>query len=114
VNIIVSDFDNTIFKKNYGLINDTVEYLEGLGLPVYIVTYRGSGQAEFIYDTLAGTELNVIGVGLADSRDKEPMRKVAIVKHIQETHNIIEALDDDEEVVVAYLHHGLNAKKVKS
>ena len=112
VNVIVSDFDNTLFKRNFGLLDETVGYLEKQGLPIYIVTYRAESQQYFIEDVLSQTSLNVVGYGYANSREKDPVKKFAIVRYLQKNHNIVEALDDDLDVVLGYLGMGINARQV--
>lgn len=110
VNIIVSDFDNTIFKRNYGLIEPVVKYLEGTKLPIYIITYRAENQFQFIMDTI-GDSLNIIGIGFADSPKKEVDKKLNMMSRVLERHNVVEALDDELEVVQAYKRLGVNARQ---
>lgn len=112
MDIIVSDFDGVLFKRNYGLINPVVEYLEQRGLPVYIVTYRAEDQLDFIAMTLAETNLYIAGYGFAGSRKKDPITKGLVIKEIIKKHNIIEALDDELEVVVHLKSLGINARTV--
>jgi hypothetical protein len=100
VNVVVSDFDNTLFKRYHGLIEENVKALEDAGYPVYIVTYRAEDQQGFIAETLAGTRLNIIGYGFAGSKSKDPLTKVAIIRKIQEKHTVVSVLDDDEAVML--------------
>ena len=98
--IVVSDFDNTLFKRYHGLIEENVRALEDSGWPVFIVTYRAEDQKEFIAQTLASTKLNIIGYGFAASRKQDPLTKVAIIKKIQEKYDVVAVLDDDEQVML--------------
>jgi hydroxymethylpyrimidine pyrophosphatase-like HAD family hydrolase len=100
VDIVVSDFDNTLFKRYHGLIEENVRRLEQSGYPIYIVTYRAENQQEFIAEQLAGTKLNIIGYGFAGSRNKDPLTKVAIIKDIMRRFNVVAVLDDDESVML--------------
>lgn len=111
MDVIVSDFDNTLFKRNFGLLDKTVSYLEQQRLPIYIVTYRAENQQYFIEDILSQTTLSVMGYGWAASRDKDPFKKFVIVKHIRDSHNIVEAIDDDPKVVVLYKNLGIKARQ---
>lgn len=112
VNVILSDFDDTLFKRNHGLIDKTVSYLEERNYPIYIVTYRARTQQSFIQDTLAETRLNVIGLAMGGDRYKNPHTKLKMVEDIMTRHNVIEALDDDEAVVLVLRNKGINAHKV--
>lgn len=112
VDVIVSDFDNTLFKRNFGLIEENLDYLKQKGLPVYIVTYRAEDQHYFVSDTLLPTGIDIVGYGWAGSRKKEPWKKLSIVKHILKSHNIVEALDDDQSVVLGYRGLGIKARQV--
>lgn len=99
MNVVVSDFDNTLFRRNHGLIEENVKVLESTGWPVYIVTYRAEDQREFIAETLSGTKLNIIGYAFAGSRTKDPMTKVALIGEIMQRYDVIAVLDDDERVM---------------
>ena len=112
MDVIVSDFDNTLFKKNHGLIRENVEYLEQQGYPIYIVTYRALSQKMFMQETLAPSGLNVVGYAMAESRIKDPRSKVTLIEYIMTRHNVVEALDDDPAVVLAYRQRGINARQV--
>lgn|SRR6478735_4420497 len=112
VDVIVSDFDHTLFKNNFGLIHEVVNYLEQRGLPVWIVTYRNENQEKFIKQVLNETSIDLIGIGFADSRKKDPATKLAIIDSLSSRYNIVEALDDDEQVVVRLRQRGINAKRV--
>lgn len=107
MDVIVSDFDNTLFKRYHGVLWPQVEYLKERGYPVYIVTYRAEDQHEFISYTLGHTGLMVAGYGFAGSRKKDPATKFAIVDEILTRHNIVEALDDEETVCVGYRQRGI-------
>lgn len=109
MNIIVSDFDNTLFKRNHGLIHSTVRYLEKKALPVYIVTYRAEDQFDFMNETLAGTKINIIGYAFAGSRKKEPESKLFFIDVLLRDYNIVEALDDDERLVLPLGRRGIKA-----
>ena len=111
MDVIVSDFDNTLFKRNYGLIQPVVKYLEERGLPIVIVTYRDTNQQEFIQTTLAPTNLNIISIGFGGSRSKDPLSKFVIMKQIMKKYNVVEALDDDEQVVLGYRSLGITARR---
>lgn len=111
MDIIVSDFDATLFKRNYGLINPVVQYLEQRGYPVYIVTFRAKNQGDFILGTLAGTKLNIVGMAFADSRKKEAYKKVELINDIATRHNVIQVLDDSEDVVLALKQQGYQASQ---
>lgn len=100
MDIIVSDFDDTLFKRNHGLIEPMVKYLEQRNLPVYIVTYRAQNQLDFIRETLGG-RLNIIGYGFAESRKKEAYKKIEIINVIRSVYNVVEILDDDKAVASA-------------
>lgn len=108
MDIIVTDFDNTLFKRNQGVIYPVVYYLKSKKLPIYIVTYRSEIQGTFIAETLEHAGLRIMGYGFAESRKKEPYKKIAIVKSLQKYHNIVEALDDSPEVLLQYKRVGLN------
>jgi len=107
MDIIISDFDNTLFKRYHGLLWPVVRYLEQRNYPVYIVTYRDKSQLDFISQTLGETNLRVVGYGFAESRSKDPATKMFIVDKLLEKHNIIEALDDDYDVAVGYMRRGI-------
>lgn len=110
MNIIVSDFDDTLFKRNHGLIEPNVRYLEQRALPVYIVTYRGPSQFDFLTETLAETKINIIGYAFADSRKKDPSTKLVFIDALLQDHNIVEALDDDESLVLPLGRRGIKMK----
>lgn len=107
MDVIVSDFDNTLFKRNVGILWPQVRYLEERNYPVYIVTYRAENQLEFISYTLGQTAIMVAGYGFAGSRKKDSATKFAIIEDIMTRHNIIEALDDDELVCHWYHERGI-------
>lgn len=111
MDVIVSDFDDTLFKRNYGLIRPVVDYLEECGLPIYIVTYRAQNQLEFIKDILSYTKLNIVGYGFAESRKKEAFKKIELINAIRGWYNVVEVLDDDESVVVGLRQYGLLARR---
>lgn len=111
MDIIVSDFDSTLFKRNYGLIRPAIEFLEEKRLPIYIVTYRAEDQKQFILDTLAETNLDIIGIGFAASRKKEPVKKIEIILHLAAKHNVTLVLDDDEQVVLRLRQQGIMARR---
>lgn len=111
MDVIVSDFDDTLFKRNYGLVKPVVEYLEEKNLPIYIVTYRALGQLEFIKETLSETKLNIVGYAFAESRKKEAFKKVELINNIRFFYNVVEVLDDDEQVVLALRQHGIKANR---
>jgi hydroxymethylpyrimidine pyrophosphatase-like HAD family hydrolase len=111
VKVIVSDFDNTLFKRYHGLILPVVQYLQEKNLPVIIVTYRAENQEQFIYDTLKETKLNIVGYGFADSRKKDPTTKAVIMSHLLRKYDVVEALDDDPQVVVHYTSAGVHCKQ---
>lgn len=111
LNIIVSDFDNTLFKRNHGLIIENVRYLEKRAMPVYIVTYRAPDQYDFLSETLAGTKINIIGYAFAESRKKDPVSKLYLIDILSDTYNIIEALDDDPSLVVPLGERGIEVKR---
>lgn len=77
-----------------------VTYVEQRGLPVYIVSYRAEDQTGFILSTLAGTDINIIGLGLCDSRKKDPKTKLTIIRHLMTKHNVVEVVDDDRAVLL--------------
>lgn len=110
MDIVVSDFDDTLFKRNVGLIYPVVSYLKLKRVPLYVVTYRMEGQEGFIMETLQHGGLRVFGIGFAESRKKEPAKKLAIVKQISRYHNVVEALDNQPEVLVQYKTAGLKVK----
>jgi len=112
VNVVISDFDDTLFKRNVGLITRTVDYLEQLNYPVYIVTFRAEDQLEFIESVLAHSGLQIAGYGFAGSRKKEPAKKLAVIRDIATRHNIVEVLDDDHEVVLQLVQAGFPAHHV--
>ena len=107
MDIIVSDFDNTLFKRNLGLLVPQVKYLEERGLPVYIVTYRAADQKDFILGTLQETSIDIIGVAFAGSRKKDPSIKFYLIDEITKKYHVVEALDDDVDVVVGYRSRGI-------
>ena len=107
MDVIVSDFDNTLFKRYVGVLWPQVNYLKERGYPVYIVTYRAEDQHGFIKETMAETGLMVAGYGFAGSRKKEPTTKFAIIDEILTRHNIVEALDDDSAVCAGYEERGI-------
>lgn len=107
MDVIVSDFDNTLFKRYVGLLKPQVEYLEERGLPVYIITYRADDQVDFILETLRETKLNIIGVACAGSRKKDPISKFVLLDRITKRYHVVEALDDDEDVVLGYRQRGI-------
>lgn len=111
MDVIVSDFDDTLFKRNYGLIGPVVDYLEQKGLPIYIVTYRAQNQLNFIIDTLSATKLKIVGFGFAESRKKEAFKKVELIQNVRFFYNVVEVLDDDEQVVLALRQHGIKANR---
>lgn len=111
MDVIVSDFDDTLFKRNYGLIQPVVDYLEQRGLPIYVVTYRAQDQINFIKDTLSQTKLNIVGLAFAESRKKEAYKKVELINNIRFFYNVVEVLDDDEQVVLALRQHGIKANR---
>jgi hydroxymethylpyrimidine pyrophosphatase-like HAD family hydrolase len=96
--IVVSDFDNTLFKRNHGLIKKNVEYVQSYGLPVYIVTYRAEDQVDFIKSQLAA-ELNIIGVACAGSRSQDPATKIPFYRYLNSQYEIAAVLEDDERVI---------------
>ena len=108
----MSDFDNTLFKRNLGLLVPQVNYLEERGLPVYIVTFRAEDQKDFILSTLAETNINIIGVAFAGSRKKDKEIKFFLIDQISQHYNIVEALDDDADVVVGYRSRGIKTTLV--
>lgn len=110
MNVIASDFDNTLFKRNLGLIRETVNYLESKALPVWIVTYRAEDQLEFIESQLAQTNIAVAGYGFAGSRKKDPRTKIALYEQIMLHNTIVEALDDDADVVLELQRMGIDAR----
>lgn len=112
MDIIVSDFDNTLFKRNEGIIYPVVSYLRDRHIPIYIVTYRAETQGTFIAETLEHAGLRIAGYAFAESRKKEPYKKVHIVRHLMHYHNIVEALDDDHNVLVEYGAMGIRTKQV--
>jgi len=109
VDIVISDFDNTLFKRNHGLIQRCVSALQQLNKPVYIVTYRAEDQKDFILDTLAPTGLEIVGIAFAGSRQKDPLTKRALAEVISKKYYVSLALDDDPEVVVQYKSVGIPA-----
>lgn len=110
MDIVTADFDNTLFKRNYGLLSGTIKYLEELNYPVYIVTYRADDQQDFIASQLASTKLNIIGYAFAGSRNKDPFTKLVLIDRISAHHNIVKAFDDDRAVVVALRQQGIDAE----
>lgn len=112
MDVIVSDFDDTLFKRNYGLIEPVVKYLEEKNLPIYIVTYRAQNQLEFIRDTLSKTKLKIVGFAFAESRKKEAFKKVELINNIRFFYNVVEVLDDDEQVVLSLRQHGVKANRI--
>ncbi|MGB3945387.1 MAG: hypothetical protein WBK76_00965 [Candidatus Saccharimonadales bacterium] len=110
--IIISDFDNTLFKRNHGLIQSTVDYLLEQAKPVFIVTYRSEDQQDFIAAQLAGTGIKIIGYGFAGSRKKDPLTKQVIIRNIAKNHHIDEILDDDADLVVRLKNDGFNARRI--
>jgi hydroxymethylpyrimidine pyrophosphatase-like HAD family hydrolase len=96
--IVVSDFDNTLFKRNHGLIDKNIEYVQSCGLPVYIVTYRAEDQVDFIRSQLA-EKLNIIGVACAGSRSKDPASKIPFYQYLDSIYEIAAVLEDDERVI---------------
>lgn len=112
VDVIVSDFDNTLFKRNFGLIQSNVSYLEEQGLPIVIITYREANQQQFILDTLAETNLNIVSIGFGGSKKKDPLVKFVLMKQMSKKYHVKEALDDEQEVVLAYRQLGINARQV--
>lgn len=107
----MSDFDDTIFKRYYGLIGHVVKYLEDSKYPVYIVTYRAEDQLDFISDTLSETDITIAGYGFAGSRKKDPQTKIRIIEQIMLYNTVVEALDDDEQVVLELQRMGIPARK---
>lgn len=107
MNVIVSDFDDTLFKRYHGLIYSTVSYLEQQNTPVFILTHRNENQQEFIAEQLAGTKLNIAGYGFTDSRKKDPNTKVTLMRHLLVKYNVVEALDDDPHVIAAFRRMGI-------
>ena len=105
----MSDFDNTLFKRNVGVLWPQVKYLVERGLPIYIITYRAEDQRQFIENTLNQTELHILGIGFCGSRKKDPKTKFTLVSHLQQRYNIVEALDDDYEAVLQYKSLGIKA-----
>lgn len=111
--IIVSDFDGVLFKKNHGIINSTVKYLVNLRYPIYVVTYRAVDQAEFIIAQLDGV-VPLVGVACVGSRKKDPALKAEAIGYIQNAgYQIVEAIDNDENVVVEYQRIGITAVVTK-
>jgi hypothetical protein len=98
VDIVVSDFDDTLFKRYEGIIEHNVANVAALGCPVVIVSYRAPDQESFIRETLDGTPLNVVGLVLLGDRKKDPLKKVAAAKYLRQEHNIVAAADDEEPV----------------
>ncbi len=111
MNIIVSDFDDTLFKRNHGLIEPVVSYLEQKGLPVYIVTYRDSNQYEFISEVLSQTKLKIIGYAFASSRKKDSRLKLSLIQLIAKDYTIKEVLDDDTDLVLLLKQRGFAARQ---
>jgi len=107
MDIIVSDFDGVLFKKYYGLIQPTVDYLNERGLPVYVVTYRMQETNEdFIYNTLKDV-IPLRGMAFSPDRKKNPLYKVELVEKIRQVYSVVEALDNDPEVVLHYRAMGI-------
>jgi hydroxymethylpyrimidine pyrophosphatase-like HAD family hydrolase len=99
VKVIVSDFDNTLFKRNHGLLQSTVDYIKSMALPVYIVTYRNEDQLDFIVDTIGGS-FPLVGVAFAESpKIQDPVKKINLIKEIMKTHEVVTVIDDDERVL---------------
>jgi hypothetical protein len=96
VDIVISDFDNTLFKRNYGVLERSVATVAALGCPVVIVSYRATDQQTFIQETLDGTQLTVIGLVLLGDRSKNPQRKFEAALYLKERYNILAAFDDGE------------------
>lgn len=113
MNIIVSDFDGVLFKRNHGLLRPTIKYLETRNTAIYVVTYRATDQIPFMKEQLAGTKLDIIGFACAGDRKKNPLSKVALVSSLAARFDIIEALDNDEDVVVHYQSMGILTSVVK-
>lgn len=110
MDIIVSDFDGVLFKKYHGLLQDNIDYVLSRKLPVYIVTFRKDDQYSFIISQLRDVPL--VGIAFAGSRNKDPLTKVVCVREIQKKYNIVEALDNDADVVLHYMSMGIPVKKV--
>jgi len=109
MDIVISDFDNTLFKRNQGVVQRCVDTLQQLNKPVYIVTYRAEDQKDFILNTLAPTGLEIIGIAFAGSRSQDPSTKRLLAEAISKKYYVSLALDDDPEVVVQYKSVGIPA-----
>lgn len=104
--VSVSDFDDTLFRMHHGVIERTVNYLQGK--MVYVLTFRGTRQSQFIIDTLSDAGVNLVGVACADSRDKNPQTKLALFREIESRFVVEEVIDDDENVMMLFRNHGIN------
>jgi hypothetical protein len=105
--IVISDFDNTLFKRNHGLIERSVAMVAALGCPVVIVSYRAPDQQSFITETLDGSGLNVVGLVLLGDRKHDPLKKYEAAIYLSKKSNIVAAIDDDAEVCRLYQRLGI-------
>jgi hypothetical protein len=112
VDIVVSDFDNTLFKRYEGIIEHNVANVAALGCPVVIVSYRAPDQESFIRETLDGTPLNVVGLVLLGDRKKDPFKKLEAVRFLARNYNIVLAFDDGEAECAYYDAAGIPTLKV--
>jgi hypothetical protein len=112
VDVIVSDFDGTLFKRNFGLIHENVAHLEDKALPVYIITYRALNQRYFIESELAKTNIDLAGILFAESLRQEAHKKILLAQHLLNKFNVVEALDNDLDAVLGYKSLGINARQV--
>lgn len=109
--VIVSDFDGVLFQRNHGLIKPVVKYVKDIRLPVVIVTWRAADQEEFISSQLKGV-LPVVEIAFAGDRKKTVQSKGRAIGPVLQKYNVVEAIDNDEEVVLYYQQLGIPAMMV--